>query len=86
MPRGTIVGLPIEDPAVQPDLLAGMVSGWVGNPAVHTVQFRYGRGRVLMTTFRLEEAYRDAVAVAMLHDLIEHLHSGECQPTLKANY
>ena len=86
MPRGTIVGLPIEDQAVQPDLLAGMVSGWVGNPAVHTVQFRYGRGRVLMTTFKLEEAYRDAVAVAMLHDLIEHLHSGECQPTLKANY
>jgi hypothetical protein len=86
MPRGTIVGLPVEDEAVQHDLLAGMVSGWVGNPAVHTVQFRYGRGRVLMTTFKLEEAYRDAVAVAMLHDLIEHLHSGECQPTLKANY
>lgn len=86
MPRGTIVGLPVEDPAVQPDLLAGMVSGWVGNPAIHTVQFRYGRGRVLMTTFKLEEASRDAVAVAMLHDLIAHLHSGECQPTLKANY
>lgn len=86
MPRGTIVGLPVEDPAVQPDLLAGMVSGWVGNPAVHTVQFRYGRGRVVMTTFKLEEASRDAVAVAMLHDLLEHLHTGECQPTLRANY
>jgi hypothetical protein len=86
MPRGTILGLPVEDEAVQPDMLAGMVSGWVGHPAVHTVQFRYGRGRVLMTTFKLEEAYRDAVAVAMLHDLIEHLHSDECQPALRANY
>lgn len=86
MPKGTILGLPVEDPAVQPDLLAGMISGWVGHPAVHTVQFRYGRGRVVMTTFRLEEARRDAVAAAMLHDLVEHLHSDRCQPTLKANY
>jgi hypothetical protein len=63
------------------------VSGWVRHPAVHTVQFRYGRGRVIMTTFDLEDALpRDPVAVAMLHDLLEYLASDACQPTLKSNY
>ena len=81
MPDGTLLGLPVEDPAMQGDFLAGMVSGWVGHPAVHTVQFRYGKGRVIMTTFRLETGLgQDPVATAMLHDLIDHLHSDACQP------
>ena len=87
MPKLTILGIPAEDPAVQPDLLAGMVSGWVGHPSVHTAQFRYGRGRVVMTTFALEEALAtEPVAVAMLHDLVEYLASEACRPTLAANY
>lgn len=87
MPLRTIVGLPVLDPAVQNDFLAGMVSGWVRHPAVHTVQFRYGKGRVIMTTFDFQESlpYRPA-AVAMIHDLVEHLASDACDPTLKANY
>ena len=84
IPPATILGLPVEDPAAQPDFLAGMVSGWVAHPAVHTVQFRYGLGRVIMTTFQLDQALpRDPVAVAMLHDLIEHLTSDACRPTLE---
>jgi hypothetical protein len=87
MPSHTILGLPVSDRTVQPDFLAGMVSGWVRHPAVHTVQFRYGRGRVIMTTFALEQALpNDAVGVAMFHDLIEHLSSDACQPTLTGNY
>ena len=42
-----------------------------------------------MTTFALEEAlalYDDPVAVALLHDLIEHLHSDACKPEIAANY
>ena len=87
MPKWTILGLPTEDAAVQGDFLAGMVAGWVRHPAVHTVQFRYGQGRVVMSTFDLEDALpRDPVAVAMLHDLLEHLVSGACQPSLKGNF
>ncbi|HST04977.1 MAG TPA: glycoside hydrolase family 2 TIM barrel-domain containing protein [Chloroflexia bacterium] len=87
MPGGTLLGLPVEDPAMQGDFLAGMVSGWVDHPAVHTVQFRYGKGRVIMTTFRLEAGLgKDPVATAMFHDLIDHLHSDACQPVLSANY
>jgi hypothetical protein len=88
MPRSTILGLPYDDPRYQPDYLSGMVSGWVHQPSVHTVQFRYGRGRVVMTTFALESALLadDPAATAMLHDLVEHLGSDACQPALLANY
>ncbi len=83
MPTLTILGLPVEDKAVQGDFLAGMIAGWVRHPAVHTVQFRYGLGRVIMTTFALEESLHiDPVAAAMFHDLLEHLASDECNPTL----
>ncbi len=87
MPHGTILGLPVTEPAVQGDFLAGQVSGWVNHPAVHTVQFRYGAGRVIMTTFTLEKAlWSDPVGIAMFHDLVEYLHSDRCRPTLTANY
>jgi hypothetical protein len=87
MPTSTILGLPVEDPAVQPDFLAGMVSGWVGHPAVHTVRFRYGDGCVILTTFRLSGWLGiDPVATAMFHDLIDHLASDECDPKLRANF
>jgi hypothetical protein len=90
MPTGTILGLPIENVAVQQDFLAGQFTGWVQHPAIHTVQFRYGKGTVLMTTFTLKEALRkdptDPIATAMLHDLVDHLASENCRPVLEANY
>ncbi len=89
MPLGTILGLPVTDPKVQADFLAGQIGGWINHPAVHTVQFRYGKGRVIMTTFELIKGlreYHDPVAIAMLHDLLEYLASEQCQPVLTANY
>lgn len=88
MPSHTLLGLPFDDPRFQGDYLSGMVSGWVHHPSVHTVQFRYGRGKVIMTTFSLERGLLqgDPAAVAMLHDLIEYLCSGKCRPSLAANF
>jgi hypothetical protein len=87
MPRNTILGVPMDDPAFHADILAGMVSGWVHHPAAHTVQFRFGLGRVIMTTFRLKLALGyDPAGTAMLHDLVDYLHSDRCQPALQANY
>jgi Glycosyl hydrolases family 2, sugar binding domain/Glycosyl hydrolases family 2, TIM barrel domain/Glycosyl hydrolases family 2 len=85
MPERTIVGLPFEDPAIQGDVLAGMVTGWIHHPTAHTIQFRFGQGRVVMTTFRLTHAVAsDPVAGAMLLDLIDHLASDRCEPALSA--
>jgi hypothetical protein len=89
MPTGTILGLPVNQPEMHADFLAGQVGGWVNLPAVHTVQFRYGQGRVIMTTFELIKSlqeFHDPVAVAMLHDLVEYLASDQCQPRLTANF
>jgi len=90
MPGGTVLGLPVNDVRMQDNFLAGQVSGWIQHPAVDTLQFRFGKGRVIMTTFTIKNAMKrrstDPVAVAMLHDLIDYLTSSACQPTLTANY
>jgi hypothetical protein len=89
-PTGVILGLPVDDAAYQADFLAGQFSGWVHHPALHTVQFRYGRGRVMMTTYALRHALEkpepDPVGVAMFHDLLDHLASDACQPRLIPQY
>jgi hypothetical protein len=90
MPTGVSLGLPVEDETYQRDFLAGQISAWLRHPAIYTVQFHYGRGRGLMTTFRLKEALPeetpDPVGHAMLHDLIAYLTSAACKPALRPNY
>lgn len=86
-PPSVILGLPVDNAAFHNDFLAGQVSGWVQHPAIHTVQFRYGKGRVLMTTYPLQHRLSyHPLALAMLHDLVDHLTSEACQPTLRPNY
>jgi hypothetical protein len=83
MPNSVLVGLPIENAAYHGDFLAGQITGWIGHPALHTVQFRWGKGRVIVTTYALRNALAShPLAVAMLHDLIDYLASEACQPTL----
>ncbi|NJR12706.1 hypothetical protein HC776_02235 [bacterium] len=87
MPTYTLTGLPADQSTYHEDFLAGQVGGWINHPAVHTVQFRYGAGRVIMTTFSLaEQIAKQPIATAMLHDLVDHLASERCQPTLRANW
>lgn len=89
-PNGVIVGLPVEDAQIHNDLLAGQFSGWIGHFAPHTVAFRYGAGKVIMTTYSLHESLAtmtggidsaDPVAVAMTHDLVDYLI--KCDPVLR---
>ena len=85
MPSSTLLAVPMENPAYQDDVLAGQVGGWIRHPAAHTVQFRLGEGKVILTTFSLLKTLgTSAIAVAMLHDLVDHLMSDDCQPTLQS--
>jgi len=85
MPQRTISGLPFDDVASHGDVLAGSVVGWVQHPTSHTLQFRFGLGRVVMTTFRLGSTVGlDPIASAMFGDLIEHVASERCEPWLAA--
>jgi hypothetical protein len=84
-PSHTMMNLPYDDPRYQNDFLAGQIAGWVAHPAVHTVQFRYGKGRVIQTTFALREnLLTDPVAPVLFHDLIDQLLV--CDPNLKGNW
>ncbi|HEV8280581.1 MAG TPA: glycoside hydrolase family 2 TIM barrel-domain containing protein [Candidatus Limnocylindrales bacterium] len=84
-PHRTIAGLPFESASIHGDVLAGRIVGWVHHPTAHTVRFGYGRGRVVMTTFRLGSTFgRDPIATAMVHDLLDHLVDAAAAPTLTA--
>ena len=89
LPRGSIHGFPTKDLVVQNDFLAGEVSGWVQRPRIHTVQFRYGAGQVVMTTYALLEALRsgqpDPFGVVMFNDLVDYLASDQCKPVLRVD-
>ncbi|MDX2141290.1 MAG: glycoside hydrolase family 2 TIM barrel-domain containing protein [Chloroflexota bacterium] len=83
MPQTTLFGLPVYDERYHADFLAGQVGGWVRHPTVHTVQFRYGNGRIVLTTFRLGRmGITQPISGAMFHDLVDYITSDACQPTL----
>jgi hypothetical protein len=85
MPERTIAGLPFTSASIQTDIVAGRVVGWVHHPTAHTVQFRYGRGRVVMTTFRLRDTFgRDPIATELVHDLLDLLADDQVVPALTA--
>jgi hypothetical protein len=63
------------------DILSGIVVGWVHSPASFLAQCRWGQGKLLATTLKLESAFGDdPVATILLQDLIAHLMSPRFQP------
>jgi hypothetical protein len=63
------------------DIFSGMVVGWVHSPASLLAQCRWGRGRLLATTLRLESGFGDdPVASIILQNLIKYLFSPRFQP------
>ena len=86
VPERTVAGLPFGDAAIHGDILAGTVVGWVHHPTAETLQFQYGLGRVVLTTFRLGSTVgRDPIGTAMFHDLVDHVRSEDCRPALGAD-
>ena len=63
------------------DIGSGMVVGWVHSPASMVAQCRWGRGRLLVTTLKLESAFGDdPVATLLMQNLIAYLFSPRFQP------
>ncbi|MCA1595420.1 MAG: glycoside hydrolase family 2, partial [Chloroflexi bacterium] len=83
MPDYVILGYEAEDDFQ--DTYSGMVVGWVHSPVALMTGARYGKGRVLICTFKLEEVYgRDPAATVMLHDLLEFVCSRNFRPRKEA--
>jgi hypothetical protein len=63
------------------DIFCGMVVGWVHSPASMIAQCRWGSGRLLATTLKLESAFcDDPVATILLQNLIAYLTSSRFKP------
>lgn len=78
LPRAVVTGLADHE---HDDLLAGLLVGWCERLAGTIVQFRVGRGRVLLCTFELLAGLGDdPIATVLLHDLIDYLDSPACNP------
>ena len=79
-PRALIAGVA---PAAwqQGDVLSGMFFGWLNENHATTVQYRLGKGRVILTTFDLSQYGRDPFATDLLHSLLEYVKSDKCAPS-----
>jgi hypothetical protein len=56
------------------ETLVGWIEGWLANPGAFALRRAEGRGRLLATTFRFEDAYGvDPVATLLLNRLVELL-------------
>ena len=63
------------------DIFAGMLVGWIHSPASIVAQCRWGEGRLLATTLRLESAFGDdPVATLLMQNLIAYLTSPRFKP------
>jgi len=92
LPQGKVMGMAYQsvtpksvissvEAAGARDILAGIFTGWMHDPAALTAQFRVGDGVLLVTTFDLARGYgSDPMATAMLHDLLDYLRSDRVAP------
>ncbi len=72
-PAAVIQGLPAS---AFPDVLAGMFYGWLHLNSGVLVQARAGKGKLLVTTFGLSEAYgTDPYATALLDAMVQYVVS-----------
>jgi hypothetical protein len=63
------------------DIFSGIVVGWVHSPASLLAQCRWGQGKLLATTLKLESAFADdPVATILLQNLVAYLMSPRFQP------
>jgi hypothetical protein len=64
------------------DVFCGMVVGWIHSPASILAQCRWGEGKLLATTLKLESAFGDdPVAPIQLQNLLRYLTSSRFKPT-----
>lgn len=63
------------------DIFSGMVVGWIHSPASIVAQCRWGAGRLLATTLKLESAFcDDPVATILMQNLIHYMTSTRFNP------
>lgn len=63
------------------DILAGMVVGWVHAPVALMAQCKWGKGRLLVTSLKLESTYGDdPVATVIFNNLLAYVTGNRFRP------
>lgn len=83
VPRFVIQGI---EGAHYDDVLAGIFYGWLNNNAALAAQMRFGKGALLLTTFRFDEYGKDAYATHLLDSLIRYVGGSNFRPKLAASF
>ncbi|HEX7087495.1 MAG TPA: hypothetical protein VF198_14115 [Vicinamibacterales bacterium] len=78
-PRALIAGVD-ERAWRQGDVLSGMFFGWINDNHATTVQYRVGRGKVILTTFDSSAYGRDPFTTHLVNGLVTYVRSPQCAP------
>jgi hypothetical protein len=78
-PRTLIGGVP-QQAWRQGDVLSGVFYGWINENQATTVQFKVGKGKLLLTTLDTSSYGKDPFVTHLVHRLVEYVRSEKCAP------
>ena len=78
-PRRLLTGVP-DSAWASGDVLAGNFYGWLNNSHAVTAQFRLGKGKVIVSSFDVEQYGKDLFTTRLVDGLIRYLASDACAP------
>jgi hypothetical protein len=78
-PRRLLAGVP-DAAWASGDVLAGNFYGWLNDSHAVTAQLRLGKGKVILTTFDVEQYGKDLFTTRLVDGLIRYLASDACAP------
>jgi len=82
IPDFVIADIPAEN---FEDVLAGMYVGWIHKSSGYFVQMSVGKGKLIITSFKLKDNYlNDPYSTYLLDEIINYVNSKNCKP--KWNY
>jgi hypothetical protein len=68
------------------DVLAGIFYGWLNNNAALAAQMRFGKGALLLTTFRFDEYGKDPYATHLFDSLVRYVGGANFKPRFAASF
>ncbi len=78
-PRRLLDGVP-DAAWTNSDVLAGNFYGWLNDSHAVAAQFRLGKGKVIVTTFDVEQYGKDLFTTRLVDGLVRYLSSDACAP------
>jgi hypothetical protein len=62
------------------DVLSGVFYGWINENVATTVQYKVGKGKLVITTLDTTAYGKDPFVTHLVHRLVEYVRSPQCAP------